>query len=378
MGRPKKNTTEVVEKVNQTNNIEEDVRSLLKDIRKEFGEESILTFDSSTALSLPRVSSGILPLDYILGGGYALGRIVEIFGPESSGKTTITLKAIASMQKEGKICAFIDAEHAFDPVYAKNLGINLNTLLYTAPDNGEQALDIAEELIRSGKIGLVVVDSVAALVPKKEIDGEMGDANVGLHARLMSQAMRKLTGIVNKSNCVLIFINQIREKVGIMYGSPETTTGGRALKFYASIRLDVRKKQTITEGTESVANHVRVKTVKNKTYPPLKECEFDIIFGKGPDEEGSLIDSAINMELIDKAGAWYTLADGSRFQGANKLKEFFKTEQGKLVFEDLKKKIAEKFKETTNSSEEMNIDEDNEEKFEEESVVEPTTVTGIE
>ena len=375
MGRPKKNVNEVIEDVNKDSNIEKDVQELLKGIRKEFGQESITTFDPNTALALPRLSSGILPLDFILGGGYTVGRIVEIYGPESSGKTTIALKSIASAQKENKICAFVDAEHAFDPVYAKNLGINLNTLLYSAPDTGEQALEIVEQLIRSGKVGLVVVDSVAALVPQAEIDGEMGDANVGLHARLMSQAMRKLTGVIDKSNSVVIFINQIREKVGTVYGNPETTTGGRALKFYASIRLDVRKKETLKEGTESVANHVKVKTVKNKTYPPFKECEFDIIFGKGPDEEGSLIDSAINMELIDKAGAWYTLADGSRFQGTNKLKEFFKTEQGKPIFEELKEKIFEKFKEPTLINEAITSDEENIEEFDENVVVKTTSVT---
>ena len=248
MPRPKKNANEVIEDVNNNNIVEAEVKNLLKDIRKEFGQESILTFDPANALALPRISSGILPLDFILGGGYTLGRIVEVYGPESSGKTTIALKAIASAQKENKICAFIDAEHAFDPLYAKNLGIDLNTLLYTAPDSGEQALDIGEQLIRSGKVGMVVVDSVAALVPKKEIDGEMGDANVGLHARLMSQAMRKLTGAIHKADCVVIFINQIREKVGVSYGNPEVTTGGRALKFYSSIRLEVRKNQTITDG----------------------------------------------------------------------------------------------------------------------------------
>lgn len=374
MPRPKKNANEVIEDVNNNNNIvEAEVKNLLKDIRKEFGQESILTFDPANALALPRISSGILPLDFILGGGYTLGRIVEVYGPESSGKTTIALKAIASAQKENKICAFIDAEHAFDPLYAKNLGIDLNTLLYTAPDSGEQALDIGEQLIRSGKVGMVVVDSVAALVPKKEIDGEMGDANVGLHARLMSQAMRKLTGAIHKADCVVIFINQIREKVGVSYGNPEVTTGGRALKFYSSIRLEVRKKQTITDGTESVANHVRVKTVKNKTYPPYKECEFDIIFGKGPDEEGSLIDSAINMELINKAGAWFTLDDGTRFHGVNQMKEFFKTEQGKLVFEVLKEKVANKFKDPTSSVDEAEPeDEDEEEDFDENNSVATT------
>lgn len=345
MGRPRKNETETIKPTTGEATVEQEVASVIKEIRKDFGDDSILTFDSSTSLSLPKISSGILPLDMVLGGGYCLGRIIEIFGPESSGKTTIATKAIASFQSNGKICAFIDAEHAFDPQYAKALGVNLDVLLYSAPDNGEQALEMAETLVRTGKVGLIVIDSVAALVPKKEIDGDMGDSNVGLHARLMSQAMRKLTAITAKSNCVIIFINQIREKVGVIYGNPEVTTGGRALKFYSSVRLDVRKKETVKEGNESIANHVRVKTVKNKTFPPYKECEFDIIFGKGPDDEGSLVDLAIEAGIIEKAGSWFTLQNGSRFHGKDQIKQFFNTPEGEEPFNEVKEKLRNLFNE---------------------------------
>ena len=369
MGRPKKNVEENANDMTTVEtNIQKDVTDVISQIRKDFGKDAIMTFDSNSVQQIPRISSGILPLDMILGGGICLGRIFEVYGPESSGKTTIATKAIASFQKNNKICAFIDAEHAFDPHYAKALGVNLETLLFTQPDNGEQALDIAEQLIRTGKVSLIVVDSVAALVPKKEIDGDMGDANVGLHARLMSQAMRKLTAIASKSNCSLIFINKKQKKVGVVYGNPETTTGGRALKFYASVRLEVRKKQTITEGTESIANHVRVKTVKNKTFPPFKECEFDIIFGKGPDEEGSLIDLAIEAGIIEKAGAWFTLKDGSRFHGVGKIKEFFETPEGKKEFDNLKVQLEDYFKNNSNgvSTEE---DEEEPEEFEEDNMM---------
>lgn len=310
---------------------------VLKKINKQFGEGAIMTYDDDNLPKIERLSSGILPLDLILGGGYPVGRIIEIYGPESSGKTTIALKAIASAQKAGKTCAFIDAEHALDPQYAKVLGVKMNSLLISQPNNGEEALEIAEALVRSGAIGMIVVDSVAALTPRKEVDGEMGDANVGLHARLMSQAMRKLTPVLGASNCIAIFINQIREKVGVMYGNPETTTGGRALKFYASVRLDVRKKETLKNGTESVANRTKVKTVKNKTYPPFKQTEFDIVFGKGPDEVGSVIDFAIAQEIINKAGAWFTFKD-RRFRGKSEVVEYFNTE-GKAEFEKLKADI---------------------------------------
>lgn len=339
MGRPKKNENEVVQENNSV--IDAEIKDVIKSIRKVYGDDSIMTFDSSSVVEIPKISSGILPLDMILGGGICLGRIYELFGPESSGKTTIAIKTIASFQGKGKLCAFIDAEHAFDPVYARNLGVDLDRLLFCQPDNGEQALDITDQLVRTGKVSLIIIDSVAALVPKKEIDGDMGDSNVGLHARLMSQAMRKLTAVTSKSECTLMFINQIREKVGVAYGNPETTTGGRALKFYSSVRLDIRKKQTITEGTESVANHVRIKTVKNKTFPPNKECEFNIIYGKGPDDEGSLIDIAVEAEIINKAGAWFTLPNGARFHGAQQIKNFFQTPEGKVAFEDLKVKVEQ-------------------------------------
>ena len=316
------------------------LENALKNIRKNFGMDSILTFDPNTTVALARQSSGILPLDMILGGGYPLGRIIEIFGPESSGKTTIAIKAISSFQKAGKVCAFIDAEHAFDPEYARNLGINLENLLFAQPDTGETALDIAEQLIRSGDVGLIVVDSVAALVPRAEIDGDMGSSHVGLHARLMSQAMRKMTGVISKSNCVVIFINQLREKVGQIYGNPEVTTGGRALKFYATIRLDVRKRDVIKEEGESVANRTRMKTVKNKTYPPFKECEIDIIYGSGPDAAGAVLDIAIKEDLIQKAGAWYKY-NGEQYHGRDELKAFFLSEEGDEAFCELKEKVRE-------------------------------------
>ena len=314
----------------------------INQINKDFGQGTIMTINSSGLGSIPRVSSGILSLDLILGGGYPTGRIIEVFGPESSGKTTIALKAIASSQAEDGICAFIDAEHALDPVYAKNLGVDINELLISQPDNGEMALDIAESLIRSGAISMIVVDSVAALVPKAELDGDMGDAHVGLHARLMSQAMRKLTGIISKTNCIVIFINQIREKVGVMWGNPETTTGGRALKFYASVRLDVRKKDQVKDGSEAIGNKTVVKSVKNKTYPPFKKTEFDIIYGKGPDEVGSIIDFASEREIINKGGAWYTY-NGMRFHGKPALVEYFQSPEGKEKLQSIRDEIMQEF-----------------------------------
>ena len=312
-------------------------------IKKSFGEGAIMSMEDENVPQIPKISSGIFSLDNILGGGYPCGRIVEIYGPESSGKTTIALKAIASAQSLGHVCAFIDAEHALDMTYAKALGVKTKEILLSQPDSGEMALEIAEMLIRSGSVGMIVIDSVAALVPRAELEGEMGDANIGLHARLMSKAMRKLTGIISHSNCIVIFINQIREKVGVSYGNPEVTTGGRALKFYASVRLDVRKKDPLKNGSDLVGNKTKVKTVKNKVFPPFKTAEFDIIFGTGPDEIGEIIDLGIEKELIVKSGAWFSFNE-KRYHGREDLRNFFK-DAGKEEFQNLKKEIEEKIRE---------------------------------
>lgn len=316
-----------------------DLNDILKSVRQDFGEESVMTFDPSTLQSIPRISTGILPLDLAVGGGWPKGRIVEIYGPESAGKTTVALKAIAAAQATGQgYCAFIDAEHALDPVYAQALGVDLKNCIVSQPDNGEQALDIVERLVRTGGVSLIVVDSVAALVPKAEIDGEMGEAHVGLHARLMSQAMRKLTSVVAQTDTIVIFLNQIREKVGVVYGSPEVTTGGRALKFYASIRVRVKKKQTLKDGDVSYANQTVVEVVKNKTYPPFKTAAFDIIFGQGPDDESAVIGFAVELGIMAKGGAWYTYGS-QRFQGLQKTKEYFHTPEGAVEYEKVKQAV---------------------------------------
>ncbi|MHB1391850.1 MAG: recombinase RecA [Clostridia bacterium] len=297
----------------------------LGQVEKQFGKGSIMKLGESTKMNVESVSTGSIELDLALGiGGVPRGRIVEIFGPESSGKTTVALHIIAEAQRNGGEVAFIDAEHALDPVYAKNLGVDTENLIVSQPDTGEQALEIAETLVRSGAIDVVVVDSVAALVPKAEIDGEMGDAHVGLQARLMSQALRKLAGAISKSKTTAIFINQLREKVGVMFGNPETTPGGRALKFYASVRLDVRKIENIKNGNDVVGSRTRVKVVKNKVAPPFKQAEFDIMYGEGISREGSILDVAVNNDLVIKSGAWYSYGDTRIGQGRENSKQYLK------------------------------------------------------
>ena len=301
------------------------LQEALKKIEKEFGKGSIMRLGDEIDKKIEVIPSGSIALDKALGvGGYPKGRIIEIYGPESSGKTTFALHAIANAQKNGGYAAFIDAEHALDPVYAKNLGVDIENLILSQPDNGEQALDIAEALIKSGSVDILVVDSVAALVPEAELNGDMGDSHVGLHARLMSQAMRKLAGIINKTNCVAIFINQIREKVGVMFGNPETTTGGRALKFYATVRLDIRKGEAIKDGTNILGNKTNIKVVKNKVAPPFKTAEVEIIYGEGISRLGEVVDLAVKYEIINKAGAWFSYEGTKIGQGRENTKEFLK------------------------------------------------------
>ena len=302
------------------------LEAALGHIEKQYGKGSVMKLgDSSSNMVVEAVPTGSLGLDIALGvGGVPKGRIVEIYGPESSGKTTVALHMVAEVQKRGGIAGFIDAEHALDPVYAKNIGVDNDNLYISQPDNGEQALEITETMVRSGAVDIVIVDSVAALVPKAEIEGDMGDSHVGLHARLMSQALRKLTAAISRSNCVVIFINQLREKVGVMFGNPETTTGGRALKFYASVRLDVRRTETLKQGGEMVGNHVKVKVVKNKVAPPFKQAEFDIMFGTGISREGEILDLASECNVVNKSGAWYSY-NGERIgQGRENVKIFLK------------------------------------------------------
>lgn len=293
-------------------------------LEKEYGKGTVMKLgDPSTQMNIETIPTGSLSLDIALGlGGIPKGRIVEIYGPESSGKTTVTLHMIAEVQKSGGIAGFIDAEHALDPVYAKNIGVDIDNLYISQPDNGEQALEITETMVRSGAIDIVVVDSVAALVPKAEIEGDMGDSHVGLQARLMSQALRKLTAVISKSNCTVIFINQLREKVGVMFGNPETTTGGRALKFYSSVRMDVRRIESLKQGGEVIGNRTRVKVVKNKIAPPFKEAEFDIMFGKGISMVGDILDLAANCNVVNKSGAWYAYNGNKIGQGRENAKQY--------------------------------------------------------
>ena len=321
---------------------------VLQNIEKQFGKGAIMKLGDNSHVEIETVPTGSLMLDAALGvGGLPKGRIVEIFGPESSGKTTVALHAIAEVQKCGGKAAFIDAEHALDPVYAKNLGVNLNDLLLSQPDTGEQALEICEALVRSNAISIVVIDSVAALVPQAEIEGEMGDSHVGLQARLMSQALRKLSGIINKTNTIVIFINQLREKVGVMFGNPETTPGGKALKYYASIRLDIRRSEQIKNGTDIIGNKTNIKVVKNKVAPPFKTAEVEIVYGEGLSKEGEIIDLAANASIIDKTGAWYAYNGEKLGQGKENVKALLKTDL--KLKNELEKKVREYYGLSTNS-----------------------------
>src|SRR2546422_1409948 len=320
---------------------EKALETALLQIERQFGKGSVMRLGDETRVPVEVIPTGSIALDVALGlGGLPRGRIVEIYGPESSGKTTVALHAVANAQKAGGIAAFIDAEHALDPDYAKKLGVDTDALLVSQPDTGEQALEIADMLIRSGALDLIVIDSVAALVPRAEIEGEMGDSHVGLQARLMSQALRKITSALNQSGTTAIFINQLREKIGVMFGSPETTTGGRALKFYSSVRLDVRRIESLKDGTDAVGNRTRVKVVKNKCASPFKQAEFDIMYGKGISREGSLIDVGVEQAIIRKSGAWYTYDGDQLGQGKEKAREFLK--ENPDVAAEIEKKIKEK------------------------------------
>ena len=339
------------------------LESALGQIEKQFGKGSVMKLGDFSAMNVEAIPTGALSLDVALGiGGIPKGRIVAIFGPESSGKTTLALHMIAECQKTGGEAAFIDAEHALDPVYAKHLGVDIDNLIVSQPDTGEQALEIAEALVRSGAIDIIVVDSVAALVPKAEIDGDMGDSHVGLQARLMSQALRKLAGVLNKSNTAIIFINQLREKVGIMFGNPETTPGGRALKFYASVRLDIRKTENLKQDGEVFGNRVRVKVVKNKVAPPFREAEFDIIYGKGISKSGNILDLGVNLDIVEKSGSWFSYNGARIGQGRENAKKYL--EENPEVMAEVEKKVRDKFNEAFEKSlsDDMTVEDDEEEK----------------
>lgn len=328
-------------------------------IEKQYGKGSVMKLgDNSANMNVETVPTGSLSLDIALGlGGLPKGRIIEVYGPESSGKTTVALHCVAEVQKRGGIAGFIDAEHALDPVYARNIGVDIDNLYISQPDCGEQALEITETMVRSGAVDIVVVDSVAALVPKAEIDGDMGDSHVGLQARLMSQALRKLTAVISKSNCIVIFINQLREKVGVMFGNPETTTGGRALKFYSSVRLDVRRTESLKQGGEIVGNHVRVKVVKNKIAPPFREAEFDIMFGQGISREGDVLDLAVNAGIVNKSGAWYAYEGDKIGQGRENAKSYI--HENPAFFDMLEAKVRD-FYFTQPEDEDAAVQEDSE------------------
>ena len=323
------------------------LQSTLDKIEKNYGKGSVMKLGDQASVKVDVISTGSINLDAALGvGGFPKGRIIEIYGPESSGKTTLAIHAIAECQKEGGIAAFIDAEHAFDSFYAKKLGVDIDNLLVSQPDNGEQALEIADNLIRSGAIDIIVVDSVAALTPKAEIAGEMGDSKVGLQARLMSQAMRKLTSTISKTNCCCIFINQLREKIGVLFGNPETTTGGNALKFYASVRIDIRRIQAIKDGDQNVGNRVKVKVVKNKVAPPFRTCEFDLMFGEGISKLGEIIDLGVEHEVIKKSGSWFSYGDTKLAQGREALKQVLR--DNPELCDELEGKIRASLKEKAN------------------------------
>ena len=322
------------------------IESTMAKIEKEFGKGSVMMLGENAKMNLEVVSSGSLGLDLALGiGGFPKGRIIEIYGPESSGKTTVALHAVAEAQKAGGVAAFIDAEHALDPAYAKALGVDIENLIISQPDTGEQALEITDTLVSSGIVDIIVVDSVAALVPKAEIEGEMGDSHMGLQARLMSQALRKLTSSINKSKTITIFINQLREKIGVMFGNPETTTGGRALKFYASVRIDVRKIDTIKQGDTLVGNRTRVKIVKNKVAPPFKQCEFDITYGQGISKVGEIVDLATNIDVIKKSGSWYSYNDSKLGQGRENVKTYLL--ENKSIMDEIEQKVRAFYNQTS-------------------------------
>ena len=344
------------------------LEAALGQIEKQFGKGSVMKLGDYTAMNVEAIPTGALSLDIALGiGGIPRGRIIEVFGPESSGKTTLALHLIAEAQKMGGEAAFIDAEHALDPVYAKHLGVNIDELIVSQPDTGEQALEIAEALVRSGALDIIVVDSVAALVPKAEIDGDMGDAHVGLQARLMSQALRKLAGVINKSKCVIVFINQLREKVGVMFGNPETTPGGRALKFYSSVRLDIRRVESLKQDGEVIGNRTRVKVVKNKVAPPFREAEFDIIYGKGISKEGNILDAAVNLDIVEKSGSWFSYNGDRIGQGRENVKDYLA--KNPKVAEEIEGKIRanyEKAFEKSLGEEENDPEQDTEPSYDEE------------
>ena len=340
------------------------LEAAMSQIEKQFGKGSVMKLGEFKAMEIEAIPTGALSLDIALGiGGVPRGRIIEVFGPESSGKTTLALHIIAEAQKIGGEAAFIDAEHALDPVYAKHLGVDIDNLIVSQPDTGEQALEITESLVRSGALDVIVVDSVAALVPKAEIDGDMGDSHMGLQARLMSQALRKLAGAINKSKTVLIFINQLREKIGVMFGNPETTTGGRALKFYASVRMDIRKIENIKQDGEVKGNRVRVKVIKNKVAPPFREAEFDIIYGEGISKEGNILDMAVNLDIVEKAGSWFSY-NGERIgQGRENVKKYLK--ENPKMLEEIEGKVREDFEKVFEESlgeeiPEIDMDDDDE------------------
>ncbi len=320
------------------NNKQKALDQAFKNIEKKYGKGSIMKMGEAPKVKVSAIPTGAINLDMALGiGGIPRGRVVEIYGPESSGKTTLALHMIAEDQKQGQTCAFIDAEHAMDAEYARNLGVDIDNLILSQPDTGEQGLDIAESLVRSGAVDLIIIDSVAALVPRAEIEGEMGDSHVGLQARLMSQALRRLTGVISKSNTTVVFINQLREKVGVMFGSPETTTGGRALKFYSSVRLDIRRIKTITEGDNSIGSRTRVKIVKNKVAPPFKVVEFDIMYGTGISKSGVILDTAVDMDIVDKAGSWFSYGGEKLGQGRENVKTYL--EENKDIMNEIEGKI---------------------------------------